>query len=82
MGKLKMSHEISKKLAEQFIERAEALKLKGTKLEDAALNFWCGAATALELAGNSLDATLLARQAALLVAVRGYVAVQDIARGR
>jgi hypothetical protein len=34
----------TQKLALSFIERADALSLKGKKRDDAALDYWCGAA--------------------------------------
>lgn len=74
-----MTATLTKALAQKFIERSEALGLKGKKRDDAALDFWCGAASALELSGRKLDADTLGRQAALIVAVRGYFGVREMA---
>jgi hypothetical protein len=71
----------TQKLALSFIERADALSLKGKKRDDAALDYWCGAAIGAGLAGNTQLESHLGRIAALVISVRGFMAVKEIAAG-
>ena len=61
-------------LCEKFIERADALGLKGKKRDDYALEFMIGAATTLALIGHP-EADHVCRCSALLVSTRGYLAI-------
>ncbi|NVO13873.1 MAG: hypothetical protein HXX10_07540 [Rhodoplanes sp.] len=70
-----------KAVAAAFVERAEALGLKGVKRDTAALDFFCGAATLAELSGNAEASRALSLAASLLVSVRGYMAVKQLAAG-
>lgn len=65
-------------IASKFKERKDALGYKGKKLDDAALDFFIGAAVGARAAGNDDIAKHIEAVAALLVAVRGYVAVSEI----
>ncbi len=69
----------SRTLATCFIERAKTLNLKGIKRDDEAVSFFCGAATMADMEGNKPLAEHLTRQIALIIAVRGYIGVQQIA---
>lgn len=71
----------AKALAAKFVERADLLGYKGKKRDDASLDFWTGAAALAEIEGNTELYELLGRQAALIVAVRGYFGVKQIAEG-
>jgi hypothetical protein len=72
---------VSHAVAKACIERMEALGLKaGVKRDNACLDFYCGAASALEITDHTA-AQAIATQAALIVAVRGYPGVQGILRG-
>jgi hypothetical protein len=44
---------IVKEIAKAFIERSNALGLKGKKREDAAMHFFCGAGNALRAGGET-----------------------------
>lgn len=74
---------INNELARKFVDRATHLGLKGKKRDDAVLEFFCGAATALELAGRTDEANQVTCCATMLLATRGYlgllplVTVQD-----
>lgn len=75
----------SKSFAQLFVSRSEAIGLKGVKRDTAALEFYLGAANALELLETGTFAhrygEMLAQQAALMIAPRGYKAVLSLARG-
>jgi hypothetical protein len=71
---------LARKLAKQFIERAEALNYKGKRRDNAALDFWCGAATLAQQEERNDVAEYLGRLAVLLIAVRGYIAIRDLAK--
>lgn len=71
----------TQKLALSFIEGADALGLKGKKRDDAALDYWCGAAIGAGLAGNADLERHLGRIAALVISVRGFIAIKQIAAG-
>ena len=66
-------------IAKRFIERAEALELKGKKRDDAALDYFCGAAAGAELAGNAQLATHIGVVCATMLSVRGFFAVKELA---
>ena len=66
-------------VARRFVERAAALELKGVKRDNAALDYFCGAAAGAELAGDPQLAHSLGVIAALIVSVRGYIGVQELA---
>jgi hypothetical protein len=68
-------------VAQRFIERAQALGLKGKKRDEAALDFFTGAAAGAEIAGDKDLAKHLGILCALVVAVRGFIGVNEIARG-
>lgn len=71
--------ETTKALAKKFIERSNALKYSGVKRDNAALDYFCGAASMAELSGNVPLMEHLTR-ITLLIAVRGYIAVAELAR--
>ena len=73
--------ETTKALAEKFIERAAALGYKNKARDNAALDYFCGAASLAELSGDVRLAQHLGRIITLLFAVRGYIAVAELARG-
>ena len=66
-------------LAQKFIERAEALKYKGKARDNAALDFFCGAAAMAELAGDLPMYRHLGNIIVTMIAVRGYMAVRQLA---
>lgn len=68
-------------VAEKFVERANALGLKGKRRDDAALDFFCGAAIGAQAANNIPLAQQIGNVAALIVAVRGAMAVIDLTKG-
>jgi hypothetical protein len=66
-----------KTLCTKFIERSQALGLKGKKRDDAALHFFVGAAHALLLVNpKSEDAQRVKRWLELILQMRGYEAVE------
>ena len=69
-----------KTIATRFIERAAALELKGKKRDDAALDYFVGAAAGAELAGDGKLAAQLGAVAVMIVAIRGYIGVAELAR--
>ena len=69
----------SQAFARSFMERATVLNYKGKKRDDAALDYYCGAATALYASGDTDFAATLRTQAVLLVSTRGYMGVVGIA---
>lgn len=80
-GVLRRAHsmQVVKQLALRFIERAEALNYKGKKRDDAALDFFCGAACVIEANGDPDLADHIGRVAVMLISVRGYFAVRELA---
>lgn len=60
----------ARKVAQQFVERAKALGMKGKKRDDAAMEYFCGACTALEQVGHA-DLDHMMRVTVLLVSPRG-----------
>ena len=73
------NQEISRVLAQRFIERAEFLNYKGKKRDNAALDFFTGAASLAQVTGQLPLAQHLATLCAILISVRGFVAVKEIA---
>lgn len=71
--------ELARTLARRFIERAEELGYKGKKRDDAALDYFVGAAVLAELQGNKLLYEHLGRVALFVIAVRGYFGVKELA---
>ena len=69
-------------LAKRFVERAEALGYKGKERDDAALDFFCGAAVGAEIIGNQAEADRIGRVAVMMVSVRGYIAIKELAAER
>lgn len=78
--------ELSKAFAAKFIERSETLGYKGLKRDNAALDFYCGACAALQLLDGVPSGEepalvqMFGTQAVLLISVRGYVAVKELAQ--
>jgi hypothetical protein len=70
-----MGHQMAVKL----IERAAALGLKGKKRDDAALDYFVGAAAGAELAGDAKLACHLGVVSAMIISVRGYIGVAELA---
>lgn len=73
-----MSQEISAKIAESFMRRSEALGLKGRKRDEFALEYFIGAAYAYLAAGMTEECNNLSAIAGLMIAPRGYHAVQEL----
>ena len=71
--------ELARALARSFIKRAEALGYKGKKRDDAALDYFCGAAVLASESGNASLATHLGALCALTISVYGFVAVSQLA---
>lgn len=67
------------KLCTKFVERSEALGLKGKKREEACFEFMCGAATALQVAEHP-EAEHVTNVVAMIISVRGYLEVAMIAK--
>ena len=68
-------------LAKRFVERAEALEMKGKKRDCAALDYFCGATTAAELSEQPALAAQLASICVLIISIRGYKGVLELANG-
>jgi hypothetical protein len=78
-------------IARQTIERVETLGIKGDKRQaDAALHYWCGAASgllsavSLMRAGPDRDRVLaaynhIAMEASMVISVRGMFGIREIA---
>lgn len=66
-------------LARSFRERAEAQRMTGKRRDTAALEFFAGAIGLAHNAGDALLGEHLARVAVLVVAVRGYRGLVEIA---
>lgn len=62
-------------LCQKWVERAEALKLKGVKCDDQCLAFFIGAGTGLALAGKTEEAAFVNTFAVFGVAFRGHLEV-------
>lgn len=73
------NQEIVTGLAQRFIERAEALGYKGKARDKAALDYFVGAATLADLQANHALAQHLGTVSALIVSVRGYFGVRELA---
>lgn len=69
---------IVKRVAVDFVERAEALGLKGKKRDDAALDYFLGAAAIARAQDNKPLENHIGRVALLVIATRGFKGVQDI----
>lgn len=70
---------VGRALARRFIERSEVLDYKGKRRDSAALDYFIGAASALELAGHHEVANHIKMVSVLVIAVRGYFGVKEIA---
>lgn len=68
-----------KALAKRFIERAEALQLKGRRRDNAALDYFVGAAVLAELNGDADLSNHLGTISALIISVRGFFGVKELA---
>jgi len=71
--------EFNRMLARIFIERAEAVGLRGGDRDDAALTFWVGAAAALRLAGMNDLAEEVAKCGVVDVRLRGVDSLCELA---
>lgn len=67
--------ELIKTLCAAFIERSDALGLKGKKRDDAAMHYFVGAAKALDLAGQ--DTKRLISWVGFVLQYRGYNGVVE-----
>lgn len=77
------SHATSiRQLAGRFISRAHALSVTGKRRDDLAVEYFVGAAVGAELSGDIKLAELIARNVALVIASRGYAAIEDLARDK
>lgn len=72
--------DIVTELARRFVKRCDAMGYKGRKADHAALDFFCGAATAAELAGNESLAAQLTSTCVFNVSIRGMFGVRDLAK--
>jgi len=70
-----------RKLAIMFIERSESLGLKGKRRDDAALEYFCGAYAIATVQEDAPLAEHLGRTMTMMVSVRGYFAVRELAAG-
>ena len=68
---------LNQQLAKQFIDRARMQQFKGKARDTAALEFFCGAAAAVELLDT--DAFGRVSTAEMLISVRGYSEVERLA---
>jgi hypothetical protein len=66
-------------LARAFVQRSNAAGLVGAERDKAALDFWCGAATAAHITGNGTLAEAIGKIGVLDIAQRGYAAVMALA---
>lgn len=66
-------------IARAFQERAKELQYKGKKRDDAALDFFCGAANLAEINGDEPLLNHLQKVLILSIAVRGMFGVNEIA---
>lgn len=74
-----MTHQqITAALAEAFVERASQLDYKGKKRDDAALDYFVGAAISAKLKGDNGLHDHLGRVGLFIIAVRGYQGVLDL----
>lgn len=74
-----MASRILQALARKFIGRADGLGYRGKKRDDAALDFFCGAAVAPDAAERGDLSQHIHTVNALVIATRGYVAVRELA---
>lgn len=71
---------VARLLAAAFVDRVKKTGLKGQKTRgDAALEFFVGAAVALNLAGQTEQAEAVRVALAFDIALRGYKAVEELA---
>lgn len=70
---------VGRALARRFIERSEALNYKGKRRDSAALDYFIGAASALELAGHHEVANHLKMASVLIIAPRGFFGIKELA---
>jgi hypothetical protein len=70
-------------IAEKALERVNALGLKGKKKrDDAVIDFFCGAATGAQAAGNVELAKHIGMVAYMIVAVRGCRGLVDLLKDK
>jgi hypothetical protein len=72
---------IGKAIALKFVERAATLELRGQRRDEAAVDFFCGAAIALDAAGLDVEAKTIAAVVQLMVSTEGYDGVRRMAEG-
>lgn len=68
-------------LAVAFVERSKTLEYKGKKRDAAVMDFFLGAALALELEGKQEVAEHIKRVTCWILAIKGYSEVELMARG-
>lgn len=68
------------RLARAFRDRSEAIGLKGKKRDDAALEFFLGAAMGLHIEGHEDASQHVLRVASWLIATRGYSEIERICK--
>lgn len=68
-------------LASRFVERANALHYRGRRRDDAALDYFLGAATGASIAGDETLALALGNLTGLVLSLRGYAEVERLAKG-
>lgn len=74
-----MCQKINAAIAAQFVARAEARGLKGKARDNAALEFALGGVSALRAAGLEAEAGHLEVVTVMLVSVRGYRGLAELA---
>jgi hypothetical protein len=73
---------IQRELAVSFVERAKYLGLKGKARDNAVLDFFCGAACALEKVGKHEEAQQVGMTAAMILSTRGYLGLIEFVTPR
>jgi hypothetical protein len=68
---------IIKAICHGFVERAEALNLKGKKRDDAAMDYFVGANRALVAMGHAEEASAIGTWTAFVLAHQGYRAITE-----
>jgi endogenous inhibitor of DNA gyrase (YacG/DUF329 family) len=68
-------------LAVAFVERSKTLEYKGKARDKAVMDWFLGAALALELEGKKETAEHIKRVACWILAIRGYSEVEKMAQG-
>lgn len=68
------------RLSAKFVERANALGLKGKRRDDDAITYFCGAAQMADLTGQTALCSTLATLLGLVISTRGYKEIEHMAK--